>query len=96
MAEATLPTTPRDSWLERPLLPTWQRIAAISINWELVAYCVIVGLAFALRMWDVGARAMHHDESLHAYYSWQLFKGQGYTYDPLMHGPPEFLSLKPI
>ncbi len=33
---------------------------------------------------------MHHDESLHAYYAWKFFVGQGYSYDPLMHGPLQF------
>lgn len=90
MAEAILPSGPRTSWLDRPLAPTWQRLAALSINWELAAYGAIVLLALVLRVWDVGARAMHHDESLHAYYAWQFFTGQGYQYDPLMHGPFQF------
>ncbi|MBI2911195.1 MAG: TIGR03663 family protein, partial [Chloroflexi bacterium] len=34
--------------------------------------------------------ALHHDESLHAVYSWYLFIGRGYQHDPLMHGPFQF------
>jgi uncharacterized protein (TIGR03663 family) len=30
---------------------------------------------------------MHHDESLHAYFSWRYATGQGYVHDPMMHGP---------
>ena len=30
---------------------------------------------------------MHHDESLHAFYSWQLAQGNGFTNNPMMHGP---------
>ena len=30
---------------------------------------------------------MHHDESLHAYYSWELFQGSGLTHNPMLHGP---------
>ena len=35
---------------------------------------------------------MHHDESLHALYSWYIassdgFFGSGYKHDPMMHGP---------
>lgn len=91
MAEATIPAKPAaSSWLDRPLAPAWQRIAALSVNWELVAYAAIVIIGFTLRIWDVGARAVHHDESLHAYYSWKFFVGQGYSYDPLMHGPFQF------
>lgn len=44
-------------------------------------------VAAALRLWDVGARTMSHDEALHAYYSWQFYAGQGYLHNPLMHGP---------
>jgi uncharacterized protein (TIGR03663 family) len=38
-------------------------------------------------MYDLGARAMHHDESLHGLYSWYLYVGRGYVHDPMMHGP---------
>ena len=30
---------------------------------------------------------MHHDESLHAYYSWELFQGSGLIHNPMLHGP---------
>jgi len=40
-----------------------------------------------MRLWDLGGRAVHHDESLHGYFSWQLLNGTGYVHDPLMHGP---------
>ena len=43
-----------------------------------------------MRLWDLGSRAMHHDESLHALYSWNLFSGQGYQHNPMMHGPFQF------
>ena len=46
---------------------------------------MLVGLV--LRFWDLGAKAFHHDESLHAFYSWRLYDGQGYVHDPMMHGP---------
>jgi len=48
----------------------------------------VVGLL--LRLHEVGARAYHHDESLHAVYSWYLYVGRGYVHDPLMHGPFQF------
>jgi uncharacterized protein (TIGR03663 family) len=47
-------------------------------------------VAFLLRMHDLGVRALHHDESLHAVYSYKLFTGQGYIHDPMMHGPFQF------
>jgi uncharacterized protein (TIGR03663 family) len=58
--------------------------------WEIAFYVGIVVVALLLRMHDLGARALHHDESLHAVYSWKLFQGQGYVHDPMMHGPFQF------
>ncbi|HEU0167293.1 MAG TPA: flippase activity-associated protein Agl23, partial [Chloroflexota bacterium] len=54
---------------------------------EQIAWFFLVAAAFVMRIWNVGARAMHHDESMHAFYSWQLMTGGGYKYDPMLHGP---------
>lgn len=89
MADISLPA-PRASWLDRPVAPAWQRMGAQILDRELAAYAALVVVGFLLRIWDVGGRALHHDESLHAYYSWNVFTGQGYAYDPLMHGPLQF------
>jgi|GEM_PF-280261 predicted membrane-bound mannosyltransferase len=51
------------------------------------AYVVLFFAAAGMRFWDLGFRAVHHDESLHAYYSWNLFDGNGYIHNPMMHGP---------
>ena len=58
--------------------------------WEIVAYGTLLVIAAAMRLWDLGQRAVHHDESLHSFYSWQLAEGQGFRHDPLMHGPLQF------
>ena len=58
--------------------------------WETVAYSTLLVFAGAMRLWDLGQRAVHHDESLHSFYSWQLAEGQGFRHDPLMHGPLQF------
>lgn len=62
-------------------------LANIKPSWELVAYAVILILAIVTRFYDLGARVMSHDESLHTLYSWNLYFGKGYQHDPLMHGP---------
>lgn len=59
---------------------------------EIGAYVFVVAVAAALRYWQLDLRAVHHDESLHAFYSWKFFKGEGYTHDPLMHGPFQFFG----
>jgi uncharacterized protein (TIGR03663 family) len=55
-------------------------------NWEKAIYLVIFLLAVVSRFWDLGARAMSHDESLHALYAYYLYDGSGYVHNPMMHG----------
>ncbi len=58
--------------------------------WELSVYALIILAAAGLRFWDLGSRAIGHDESEHAQFSWYLYNGGGYTHDPMMHGPFKF------
>lgn len=55
--------------------------------WYAAAYAVLVIAAGAMRLWELGARAIHHDESLHAYYAWKLYSGNELEHNPMMHGP---------
>ncbi|MCL0100039.1 TIGR03663 family protein [Dehalococcoidia bacterium] len=55
--------------------------------WETGAYVVIILGALLARLWDLGSRAIHHDESLHAFYAWSFASGHGYEHNPMMHGP---------
>jgi len=82
-AEPTTTLDPR-RWLDRLLS------IEVSINAEVIAYAALFAAALVLHFWDLGARAMHHDESLHATYSYYLYHGTGYKHDPLMHGPVLF------
>ena len=72
--------SPRFAGLDR-LLAT-----RIAVNWETAAYAAILAAAFALRFWDLGSRALHHDESIHAQWSWGLLQGN-YNHSPVFHGP---------
>ena len=54
---------------------------------ESLLYLGIVVAAALTRFWDLGSRALHHDETLHSYYSWLYAEGYGYQHNPLMHGP---------
>jgi uncharacterized protein (TIGR03663 family) len=56
-------------------------------SWEKAIYLAIFVVAVVSRFWDLGARAMSHDESLHALYSYYLYNGSGYIHNPMMHGP---------
>jgi uncharacterized protein (TIGR03663 family) len=60
---------------------------SIPIDREAVVYIALVLFAGLLRFWDLGSRMLHHDESLHAVYSYYLYIGKGYVHDPMMHGP---------
>jgi uncharacterized protein (TIGR03663 family) len=68
----------------------WVATVARSVTWEVLVIATIVGIAFALRMWDLGWKVLHHDESLHAVYSHYLYIGRGYVHTPMMHGPWQF------
>lgn len=50
-------------------------------------YILIVGIAILTRFYDLDARALHHDEGVHAYYSWKYYIGDGYSQEPWKHGP---------
>ena len=75
----------KSKWLDRPIHPA---LPAITI--EVLFFAIIIILAFATRFYNLGARVMSHDESLHTYFSWLLYRGQGYQHTPMMHGPWQF------
>ncbi|MFL5731750.1 MAG: flippase activity-associated protein Agl23, partial [Chloroflexia bacterium] len=60
------------------------------ITYENAIYLAIFVLALVSRFYDLGSRALHHDESLHSVYSRNLYSGAGYQHDPMMHGPQQF------
>lgn len=54
---------------------------------EHLIYLSILVVALILHLWGQGSRALHHDETHHAYFPWLLYTGKGYVHDPLLHGP---------
>ncbi len=80
MAEIAVPSSPsrwRALWADLSPLERW-------------AYPTLFAAAAFTRLWRLGDRVMSHDESLHVYYAWQLFRGNGFQHTPLMHGPLKF------
>ena len=57
---------------------------------ELLGYAVLVAVALALRLIELGDRPFHHDESQDAYFSWLFFTDGEYEYQPILHGPLRF------
>ena len=78
--EPTGPSRPSGRWT-----PAW-----LTFRWELAFYVALVLVALVMRVWELGDRAMHHDESLHALYSWYITVGRGYEHNPLLHGPLQY------
>jgi uncharacterized protein (TIGR03663 family) len=68
-------------WFDRPLL------TAVRLNWETVAWTLLLIVAAVLRFVDLGVRAMSHDESLHTLYAYYLYDSGKYEHNPMMHGP---------
>src|SRR3989304_3250845 len=66
--------------------------ARLSVSWEAAPWAALLVAGFGFRFWDLGSRALHHDESLHGYYAYQLYLGHGYEHTPLMHGPFQFFG----
>jgi uncharacterized protein (TIGR03663 family) len=83
MTTATLDEQ-KPSVLDRPL---WR---VLTLDWEKALYAVLIVAAFVTRFYDLGARVMSHDESLHTQYSWYLYKNGNYVHSPMMHGPLKF------
>lgn len=83
----------RFSWPTREQLLRWAPF------WGLIL------LGALLRFWGLGDKPLHHDESLHAYYSLMLMHNlenwlgcfsptsSCYRYDPLLHGPFQFHAI---
>jgi hypothetical protein len=80
---------PVDPQLAARARPDRGRIAPgrFALTYEHAAYIGLIALALLLRLWGLGDRSLHHDETLHAAYSWRLYTGQGFLHDPLLHGP---------
>ena len=64
-----------------------QKRALNALDFWKIAAIVILILAVVSRFYALGDRAVSHDEMTHAKFSWNLYMGQGFRHDPLMHGP---------
>jgi len=78
-------TTEKQHWLERPIHP-----ALPGITTEIALFVAIILMTIVTRFYDLETRVMSHDESLHTYFSWLFYRGQGYQHSPMMHGPLQF------
>lgn len=71
-----------------PDAPVRSRFSLADLTIEHALWAMLILAAIATRFWDLGYRTVHHDESLHTYYSWIHATGErSYVHNPLMHGP---------
>jgi uncharacterized protein (TIGR03663 family) len=72
------------AWLDRPILSTY------TFKWETILFIGILLLVIVTRFYDLEPRVMSHDETTHVFFSWRLYRGDGYSHDPMTHGPLQF------
>lgn len=68
-------------------MPGWKTGAGRVARREVWFWCALLVVAGGLRLFDLGARTMTHDESIHAHSSYVLFAKGEYRHDPVYHGP---------
>jgi predicted membrane-bound mannosyltransferase/DNA-binding beta-propeller fold protein YncE len=74
----------KTSWLDRPV------INSFTLSWETILFAGILLLVILTRFYDLEPRVMSHDETTHVFFSWRLYRGDGYAHDPMTHGPLQF------
>jgi len=81
--------TPVRERLEYRTRQTWDYIRSMRLEQWL--WIGVILLATILRFWDLGGKPLHHDESMHAFFSLTFARNPAsYEYDPLLHGPFQF------
>ena len=53
---------------------------------QYVIYALLFLVGLGMRLVRLGEQAVHHDESLHGYYGYQIAIGNDYDHSPLTHG----------
>ena len=83
--ESTQPQNSISTWLDRPLNQLLPKVTV-----ELLLIIVILGVTIISRFYGLGLRVMSHDEVNHVVPSYSFYQGNGYSHDPVTHGPMQF------
>ena len=84
--ESTQPhNSPLTSWLDRPLFKIVPKITP-----EFIFIAIILVITIVSRLVGLGWRVMSHDEVNHVVPSYSFYQGNGYSHDPVTHGPLQF------
>ena len=57
------------------------------------AWALLLLVSLALHLWRLAERPYHHDESVHGWFSTRLAFEGDYRYDPVYHGPVQYLAV---
>ena len=60
--------------------------------WQVGLLLALMLLAAGLRLWDLDGRAIHHDESIHVKFAYDITQGVEYRHDPVYHGPLQYFG----
>ena len=74
----------KPSWLDAPIQ------SLLEHRWETIIFVALIIIAVISRFYDLESRVMSHDENSHVYFSWLFEQGNGYSHDPVTHGPFQF------
>ncbi len=75
------PTSQPSSWFDRPVT------GRHSLRWEQLLWGLLIFAAVVSRFAMLDPRVISHDEGQHVQMAWALFQGEGYTPNPMTHGP---------
>ena len=78
----------RNFWGERQT-GSGQAADFVQQHWQIGVLLALMALAAGLRLWALGERAIHHDESIHIKFAWDITQNgvMQYVHDPTYHGP---------
>ena len=79
------PENAKSFWLDKPIF-----LPLPKITLEHLLVTIIILLTVISRFYMVGERVMSHDEVNHVVPSYELYTGQGYSHNPVTHGPMQF------
>jgi uncharacterized protein (TIGR03663 family) len=73
---------------QEPIAFLDRRLDLTQVEPQVWIFGLLLVAAALLRFWDLGSRAFHHDEAIHALNAWRFLTGEAaYQYQPAFHGP---------
>ncbi len=69
------------SWFDKPVM------GRHAIRWEQLLWIALITAAVLSRFAMLEPRVISHDEGQHVQMAWALYRGAGYTPNPMTHGP---------